>query len=384
MAGKAREKRTGRMLAVGGSMGPGIIRFGQGYGYDGAIVEINGDVLKRQCQHFGVPGYTSLPAALAAHDDYVGAYIATPNQFHAEMAIQLARLGIPVFMEKPLGINEQECKAVMAAYRKSKGWLQIDFEYRFSPMYATAAEILHSGEVGDLRSVNMEYTVGPYLPSYGWRLDPTASGGHFAEKLCHLLDLFRLWSRSEFRQIRITAQPCAEAWYDPRSTDSLTADCVMESGVAVHLLHTQCSTALPQDDRNQDTDWADYGHRLAAMLNCTEGTLQIDIWKRSLTVVKRDPEDNMKPRILRRIDFKHMPFMALHHDMSGMLKDFVRRVHEGAGPRLPLEDSYRTMLAVFEADRQLEKSSLEANARFGKHKAGAGTRAAAGNRSKRA
>lgn len=364
MKSSSSRKCPGRLLAVGGGMGAGVIAVGQPYGYTGAIVEINPDVLKRQCEHFGVPGYRTVKEALAAHDDYAGVYIATPNKFHAEMAIQLAPLGIPVFMEKPLGINARECAAVIAAYRRSRGWLQIDFEYRFSPIYETAARILHAGEIGELRSINMEYTVGPYLPTYGWRLDPTAAGGLFAEKLCHLLDLFRFWSRSEFEEIRVTPSPCAQAWYDPRTTDNLTAEFTMASGITVHLLHCHCSAALPQNDRDQETDWADYGHRLAVTLNATDGALQLDIWKRSLTVVRRDPADSMKPRIVRRIDYRHLPFMAIHHDMAGMLKDFVNRVHRHVGPRLPLADSHRTMLAVFAADRQLLAASKRVNARF--------------------
>jgi predicted dehydrogenase len=361
---KRKPKAThGRLLAVGGGMGAGLLHHGLPLGYDGAIVDVNAELLRRQCAHFGVPGYASLAEALAAHADYAGAYIATPNRFHAEQAIALAPLGIPVFMEKPLGISRAECDAVLAAWRRSRGWLQLDFEYRFSPIYADAAAILHGGEIGDLRSINLEYTVGPYLPGTGWRLDPKAAGGLFGEKLCHLLDLFRFWSRSEFRTIHVSASPRCMDWYDEATTDNLTADFVMDNGVAAHLLHSHGATALPQDDRNQETDWADFGHRLAVALVATGGALQLDIWKRTLTVVKRDPADGMKPRFARRIDYRHLPFMAIHHDMTGMLKDFVQRVHSGAGPRLPVEDSYRTMLAVFEADRQLRRAARAANRR---------------------
>jgi hypothetical protein len=62
-------------------------------------------------------------------------------------------------------------------------------------------------------------------------------------------------------------------------------------------------------------------------------------------------------------DYRHLPFMASHHDMAGMLKDFVRRVHEGAGPRLPLEDSFKTMLAVEACDRLYFEACRKANGR---------------------
>ncbi|OPZ25597.1 MAG: putative 4,5-dihydroxyphthalate dehydrogenase [Lentisphaerae bacterium ADurb.BinA184] len=354
---------TGRLLAVGGGMGLGVVHCGRPYGYEGALVETDPAVRKRAAEAMGIPAYATVPEALAAHSDLVGAYIATPNHTHAGLAVALAAADIPVFMEKPLGISDEECRAVCDAYRGRRGWLQIDFEYRFSPLYAVANDVLHSGEVGQLRSIYAEYTVGNYRPSYTWRLDPDRAGGLFCEKLCHFMDLFRFWSRSEYAEMRVTAGPRGMDYYDPRSTDNLTAQFWMENGVFVNLIHTHGSTALPRDSRIQNAGWTDYGHRLAVSLNTTAGCILIDIWRQHITLVRRDPEDDMAPRVLRRIDFSHMDFMASHHDMAGMLKDFVRRVHEGAGPRLPLEDSSRTMTAVFACDRQLRAACAEANAR---------------------
>lgn len=358
-------KTERRVLAVGAGMGAGIVAEGKKYGMTGALVDPNQDLLNRQSERFGVPGYASLEAALATHDDWAGAYIATPNHTHAELAIRLAPLGIPVLMEKPLGIDEKECRRVVEAYRNGKGWLQLDFEYRFSPLYRTAAEILHSGEWGELRSVHIEYTVGNYRPSYGWRLDPAKAGGIFSEKLCHFLDLIRFWTRAEFASIQVSAAPRAMDYYHPLTSDFTVAQFTMDGGVFVHLMHTHGSTALPQDGRNQESDWSEYGHRTCVYLNTTEGCVHVDVWKRTITVIRRDPEDDQTPRIIRRIDFKHMPFMAVHHDMAGMLRDFVRRVHAGEGPRLPIEDSFKTMLAVFECDRQYERACRTVNSPAG-------------------
>ncbi len=345
-----------RLLAVGAGMGAGLIAQGKQYGMPGVLVDPNPELLKRQSERYGAPGYASLDEALAAHSDWAGAYIATPNHTHAELAIRLAPLGIPVFMEKPLGVNEDECKRVLEAYKKSDGWLQLDFEYRFSPLYRTAAEILHSGELGELRSIHIEYTVGNYRPSYGWRLDPAKAGGIFCEKLCHFLDLIRFWSRSDFASIQVSTAPRAMDYYHPLTSDFIVAQFSMASGAFVHLMHTHGSTAIPPDARNQEPDWSEYGHRTCVYLNTSKGCVHIDVWKRTITVIRRDPEDDQTPRIIRRIDFKHMPFMAVHHDMAGMLKDFTRRVYSGEGPRLPIEDSAKTMMAVFECDRQYERA----------------------------
>ncbi len=354
-----------RVLAVGGGMGMGIVKEGRKYGMEGACVELRDD-LRASIAAGGTPAYKTIEDALAAHKDIVAAYIATPNQTHEQFALALAPLNIPVFMEKPLGIDEAQCRRVVDAYRQSKGWLQIDFEYRFSPMYADPMKLLQSGEMGELRSIYAEYTVGPYGANYGWRLDPDQAGGMFAEKLCHFVDLLRFWTQSEFAEINVTAGPRSIPYYLDTSTDNIAAQFVMDSGVFCNLIHTHGSTAVPRGKVGQNNEWEDYGHRLAVYLNTTEGCIHINIWPCEVTIIKRDMEDNGTPRIVRREVYKHLDFMAAHHDMQGMLVDFVRRVANNEGPRLDVEDSYKTMLAVFECDRQLYASCQKANARFKK------------------
>lgn len=352
-----------RMLGVG-NMGAGAIRCARHYGMDGAFVDIDPARRESITRTLDIPSYTSLDEALAAHDDWAGAYIATPNHTHAEMAIRLAPLGIPVLMEKPLGVNREECDRVVAAWRDSAGWLQIDFEYRFSALYEHAGRILDSGEMGELRSVYFEYTRGGWSPDHGWRLDPEHAGGLFCENLCHVVDLFRFWTHSEPAEMQVVPGPRGIPHYSEETTDNLTAHFVMESGVLCNLVHTHGSVAMPLKGRQDEADWREYGHRLACYLNTTLGCIRIDVWDCSLTLIVRDPADACTPRIRRQISYRHIPFNEAHHDMSGMVRDFVRRVHEGAGPRLDMEDSYKTMLAVFECDRQLREKSAAANARF--------------------
>jgi predicted dehydrogenase len=353
-----------RLLALGANMALGLLREGEKYGMAGTLVEIDPDRRRQAAERLGIDTYATVAEALAAHDDYAGAYIATPNDTHADLALALAPVGIPVFMEKPMATTPEACRQVLEAYRQSAGWLQIDFEYRFSPLYADAGAILHSGELGELRSIYAEYTVGSFLPTYGWRLDLDKAGGMFCEKLCHFVDLFRFWSRSEFAEIRVAAGPKGIDYYPDGSTDNLVAQFLTESGVFANLVHTHGSTALPRGAAGQDAAWADHGHRLGVYLNTTDGCIRIDVWPQTITLIRREPDDGMRPRIVRRIDYHHTDFMASHHDMAGMVRDFARRVHEGAGPRLDAEDSYKTMQAVFECDRQLYDASRAANARF--------------------
>lgn len=349
------------VLAIGGGIASMALEWADRLKLPGILVETDPVRREKIATTFKALSYADLAGALKAHGhELLCAYIATPNHTHAPIAIQLARYGIPVMMEKPLGVNTKECKAVLAAYQKSKGWLQIDFEYRFSPLYARAHEIIQSGEIGSLRSIYFEYTVGPYLPSYGWRLDPKNSGGMFPEKLCHIVDLFRFWSGSEPASIHVSCGPRSIGYYHPDMPDQLCAQYHMRNGVYANLIHTHGSVANPIPAQEGAEDWSEFGHRLTAYLNTTEGAISLDIWKRSLTVIRRDPYDDMLPRIIRRIDFKNMPFMESHHDMFGNVGDFVKRAKAGQGPRLRAEDSYLTMKATFDSENALQKAARKA------------------------
>jgi predicted dehydrogenase len=123
-------------------------------------------------------------------DDIIdGAVIATPNAFHASQAIQIMNAGIPVFCQKPLARTTEETKKIVNKAKDMNLFLGVDFSYRYTAAFKKVLEIVKSGEIGDIYSVDLVFH-NAFGPGKSWCYDPMLSGGGCVIDLgIHLIDL---------------------------------------------------------------------------------------------------------------------------------------------------------------------------------------------------
>ncbi len=81
-------------------------------------------------------------------------YIALPNNLHCEYAILAAKMGIHVLCEKPMAVNEQECRRMIHAAERAGTKLMIAYRLHFEKANMSAVEIARSGKLGKLRLYN--------------------------------------------------------------------------------------------------------------------------------------------------------------------------------------------------------------------------------------
>ena len=74
--------------------------------------------------------------------------IATPDHWHALPAIQAVMAGKDVYVEKPVGHNVAEGKAMIAAARKYNKIMAVGTQQRSSSHFQKAVEIVRSGKLG--------------------------------------------------------------------------------------------------------------------------------------------------------------------------------------------------------------------------------------------
>ena len=129
----------------------------------------------------------SLEELLAAGVD--GVVIATPSALHAEQAVAVLELGLPVFVQKPLGRSAAEVEAVVDAARRADVPLGVDLSYRFVEAFRAARELVRSGELGEIVGADLVFH-NAYGPGKPWFWDPSLSGGGCVVDLgVHLVDL---------------------------------------------------------------------------------------------------------------------------------------------------------------------------------------------------
>jgi predicted dehydrogenase len=129
------------------------------------------------------------------HDRGVDAvYVATPPGSHAEYAIRVAQAGKPVYVEKPMGRDHAECRAMIDACEGAGVPLYVAYYRRALPAFARIKALVDGGAIGDVRFASIVLHRPPRpedldrtrLP---WRVLPDlAGGGYFFDLAAHQID----------------------------------------------------------------------------------------------------------------------------------------------------------------------------------------------------
>ena len=81
------------------------------------------------------------------------AIIASPDRFHEEHTSAALAAGYHVLAEKPMATTLEGCQRVVGASEMSSGSLHIGHVLRFTPFFQTLHEVVRSGRLGDIVTV---------------------------------------------------------------------------------------------------------------------------------------------------------------------------------------------------------------------------------------
>jgi predicted dehydrogenase len=90
---------------------------------------------------------------LLAREDIDAVLIATPDQWHVLQAIEAARAGKDIYLEKPLGLSVQEDIALRRAIYKYERVFQFGTQQRSDRNFRFACELVRNGRIGKLQRI---------------------------------------------------------------------------------------------------------------------------------------------------------------------------------------------------------------------------------------
>lgn len=110
--------------------------------------------------------------------------IATPNHMHYAVAREFLKRGIHVICDKPMTATLREAKQLMVLAERSGAVFVLTHNYTGYPMVRQARDMVASGELGEIRVVQVEYPqdwLTEKIEETGqkqadWRTDPARSG----------------------------------------------------------------------------------------------------------------------------------------------------------------------------------------------------------------
>lgn len=123
--------------------------------------------------------------------------VTTVDAFHHEYIIQALRAGCDVITEKPMTIDAEKTRAILAAEKETGRKVTVTFNYRFVPYVCKMRELIKNGAIGRVLSVDFEWMLDRNM-SYGahgasyfrrWNRYLKKSGGLLVHKSTHHFDL---------------------------------------------------------------------------------------------------------------------------------------------------------------------------------------------------
>ncbi|MGA7207212.1 MAG: Gfo/Idh/MocA family oxidoreductase [Specibacter sp.] len=197
-----------RLLLIGaGSRAEMYIRAIQGAHSDVAELVAIGDVNSGRVEHYRTlaqelggtrPGAfdpKELSACIRANAiDRV--IITTPDYTHADYIVEAVRAGADVVVEKPLTIDADGCRRITAAIEETGRNVVVTFNYRYSPRNSALKEIIQSGAIGKVTSIDFSWmldTVHGADYFRRWHREKKNSGGLLIHKASHHFDLVNWW-----------------------------------------------------------------------------------------------------------------------------------------------------------------------------------------------
>ncbi len=158
-----------------------------------ALCDTNPKVLENAVRQTGVKAAFADYLQLLGRDDVNAVIIATPNLFHAPIALAAIAAGKHVLCEKPIAMNHAESLAMLHAAEKAGVRHMTAFTYRFVPAMRYMAHLVKSGFVGQpyhFRSCRLQDWG---TRAIGWRqVAKMAATGELGDMLSHRIDYAHL------------------------------------------------------------------------------------------------------------------------------------------------------------------------------------------------
>ncbi len=118
------------------------------------------------------------------NDGIEAVVIATPNNLHIPIAEEFLKKGIHVICDKPLATDLDQTKSIKKLIKTTDKIFAITYNYSGYPLIRYARKIIESGEIGEIRSIQLEYAqdwLYQKIEDSGhkqasWRTDPLQGG----------------------------------------------------------------------------------------------------------------------------------------------------------------------------------------------------------------
>lgn len=298
---------------------------------------------------FGVKPYSDVGQMLA-ECGIQALLIATPHPLHAAPAIEAARAGVHVLVEKPLAASLADCDAMLAAARAGGIKLGVISQRRwYEPVQRMKAAIL-AGKIGRPALgvfVMYSWREPAYYESDPWRGRwDTEGGGVLVNQSPHMIDLLKwlmddevaevsgYWANVNHPSVAVEDTAVAILRFKNGGLGSIVTSVAQKPGIytKVHIHGSSGASVGVETDRGATF--------IAGVSNIPEPSLN-DLW-----TIPGEEDQLARFQADDRARFEQIDAVTHYHAVQ--IEDFLRSIIEDRPPLVTGDDG-RAVVAIFQA-----------------------------------
>jgi predicted dehydrogenase len=141
-----------------------------------AVCDVYDGRLTRAREVFGNNLFTTRDhREILSRKDVDAVIIATPDHWHAQIAIDALNAGKDVYLQKPMVQKVEDGRPLIEAEKKSGRILQVGSQYVSSIIYAKTRELIQAGVIGELNMVEAWLDRNTAIGAWQYSIPPDAS-----------------------------------------------------------------------------------------------------------------------------------------------------------------------------------------------------------------
>lgn len=162
-----------------------------------AVMSRSAEKARSYAQRHGIKHWYTDPQALLDDPEVNAIYIATPPSTHATFAIMAMKAGKPVYVEKPMAANYEDCCRINRISQTTGMPCFVAYYRRYLDYFNRVKQLIFAGEIGNVVNVQIRFAVPPRDLDYNsqnlpWRVQADiAGGGYFYDLAPHQIDLLQ-------------------------------------------------------------------------------------------------------------------------------------------------------------------------------------------------
>ena len=169
--------------------------------------------------------------------------VSTKDATHDHYICRAMELGCDVLTEKPMTTDEHKCRRILDSQRRTGRQCRVTFNYRYSPPRTQIKDLLMSGVIGNVISVDFHWLLDTrHGADYfrRWHRHKANSGGLLVHKATHHFDLVNWWLSTVPERVyavggRNFYRPETAARYGLTARGSRCLDCPEAQRCSFHL-----------------------------------------------------------------------------------------------------------------------------------------------------